>query len=385
MTGVQFQLVDSGIGIAPEQLPHIFDRFYQADTSTTRAHEGTGLGLALVYELVQLLEGHITVESQVKVGTTFQLMLPVGPVSTAVDHPRISSGSRFQQPAAGLWVSPESTPLTNPSREQHSIPSILIVEDNEELREFLVGELASSYHILQAADGQEGWEITQAELPDIVLTDVMMPRLDGNELSGLIKGHADTDHIAVVMLTAKAAQPSRIEGLQHGADEYLSKPFSMAELHLRLQNLMTRQQKLGEHYRQQFALPDRSNGAVDSPAGLPAPLPQVSTDPFLVRVYTLLEQNLDDSSIGVDWLADQLAMNRKTLYRKIQSLIQLAPADLIRQYRIRKAAELLRAGHNVAETADLVGFNTPSHFTMVFKEIYQQTPSEFVASRVKNA
>jgi signal transduction histidine kinase/CheY-like chemotaxis protein/streptogramin lyase/AraC-like DNA-binding protein len=383
MTGVQFQLVDSGIGIAPEQLPHIFDRFYQADTSTTRAHEGTGLGLALVHELIQLLRGQITVESQLRVGTTFRWTLPVEPVSKAVDLPRISV-FRFQPPAAVPRVSPKSTPVINPSQEQHSAPRILIVEDNEELREFLVGELSASYHILKAVDGQEGWEITQAELPDIVLTDVMMPRLDGNELSRLIKGHADTDHIAVVMLTAKAAQPSRIEGLQHGADEYLSKPFSVAELHLRLQNLMTRQQKLGEHYRQQFVLPARSNGAVDAPAGLPTLMPEINTDPFLVRIYALLDKHLDDSTIGVDWLAGQLAMNRKTLYRKVQSLIQLAPADLIRQYRLRKAAELLRAGHNVAETADLVGFSTPSHFTIVFKEIYQQTPTEFLASRAKN-
>ncbi|RRB09841.1 hybrid sensor histidine kinase/response regulator [Larkinella knui] len=382
MTAVEFQLVDSGIGIAPEQLPYIFDRFYQADTSTTRAHEGTGLGLALVHELIQLLGGRISVESQVGVGTTFRWTLPVGPVSKAVDLPRISP-ARFQQPAAGPVVSPEPASLLNAAQE--ALPRLLIVEDNDELREFLVGELASSYHILQAVDGLQGWEITQAELPDIVLTDVMMPRLDGHELTRLIKNHAHTDHIAVVMLTAKAAQPSRIEGLQHGADEYLSKPFSRAELHLRLQNLMIRQQKLADYYRQQFSLPGRSEGAVDSTAGLPAPGPAENTDPFLVRIYALLDQHLDDSTISVDWLADQLTMNRKTLYRKVQSLIQLAPAELIRQYRIRKAADLLRAGHNVAETADLVGFNTPSHFTLVFKEIYQQTPTEFIAGRQKNS
>ncbi len=213
--------------------------------------------------------------------------------------------------------------------------------------------------------------MTQAELPDIVITDVMMPRMDGYELTRRIKSHPDTDHIAVVMLTAKAAQPSSIEGLQQGADEYLSKPFSIDELHLRLRNLITRQQKLGDHYRKQFALPDSR----------PTPDVLPESDPFLGRVYDLLEQHLDDSSLSVDWLADQLAMNRKTLYRKVQSLIQLGPADLIRQYRLRKAAELLRSGHTVAETADLVGFGTPSHFDLVFKEVYQQTPTEFMARR----
>jgi AraC-like DNA-binding protein len=222
--------------------------------------------------------------------------------------------------------------------------------------------------------------------------------MDGHELTRLIKSNANTDHIAVVMLTAKSALPSRIDGLQQGADDYLSKPFSVEELQLRLHNLIRRQEKLGDHYRQQFALPSvdspsrshvvRHAGAVDSP-GVDSPnsgsqSPKIQ-DPFLTRIYGLLDEQLDNPSISVDWLADQLAMNRKTLYRKVQSLIQLAPAELIRQYRLRRAAELLLAGHNVSETADLVGFNTASHFTLVFKEFYQETPSEFIANRYKSA
>ncbi|MFD1143550.1 two-component regulator propeller domain-containing protein [Larkinella insperata] len=382
MTGVQFQVTDSGIGIAPEHLPHIFDRFYQVDTSTTRAHEGTGLGLALAHELIQLLGGDIAVESRVGVGTTFRWTLPVGPVSQSVALPPISNfrpGPTVVQPL----LSPPSGSVTDWLSAQQPAPCILIVEDNDELREFLVGELASKYHIVQAVDGQQGWEIAQTELPDIILTDVMMPRLDGHALCRLIKGHAETDHIAVVMLTAKAAQPSRLEGLQHGADEYLSKPFSMAELKLRIQNLLSRQEKLGEHYRQQFSLPSSTNGTVTPADSSDSIIPDDSTDPFLARIYALLEQHLDEPSLSVEWLADQLAMNRKTLYRKVQSIIQLPPAELIRRYRIRKGVELLRAGYNVAETADRVGFSTPSHFTMVFKEIYQQTPTEFTASRSK--
>lgn len=384
MTGVQFQLADSGIGIAPEQLPYIFDRFYQADTSTTRVHEGTGLGLALAHELIQLLGGHITVESRVHSGTTFFWTLPIEPVSNTVAAPPVST-SKAPQLTWDVQTRPQFAPAVKPLESPNPVPRILIVEDNDELREFLVAELASSYHVMQAKDGQEGWEITQAELPDMVLTDVMMPRLDGNELCQRIKTHTDTDHIAVVMLTAKTAQDNRLQGLQYGADEYLSKPFNRTELYLRLQNLTTRQQRLVDHYRQRFSLPDQSDDGVNSPPDrLPAFTAAASTNPFLVRIYALLEEHLDDPSISVDWLADQLAMNRKTLYRKVQSLIQLAPADLIRQYRMRKAAELLHAGHNVSETADLVGFNSPSHFTTVFKETYEQTPTEFIAGRLKN-
>ncbi len=396
MTDVSLQIADSGIGIAPEKLPYIFDRFYQADTTSTRVYEGTGIGLALVKELTQLMGGTVAVASEPGVGTTFRLTLPVYPPSTNVNARRvISSGlpTMIGDPMASLIASSVITP----SIDEKPLPRLLLVEDNDELREFLVGELGVSYHIMKAEDGQVGWEMTQAELPDIVITDVMMPRMDGYELTRRIKSHPDTDHIAVVMLTAKAAQSSRIEGLQQGADEYLSKPFSIDELTLRLHNLVTRQQKLGDHYRKQFALPGESTPGEFTPSayrpGIPPDSPFISPnaglvfsiDPFLLRIYALLEQHLDDPTISVDWLADQLAISRKTLYRKLQSLIQLGPADLIRQYRLRQAAELMKAGYTVAETADRVGFNTLSHFSAVFREFYQQTPTEFIASLARRS
>ena len=378
-TGVQILLADSGIGIAPDQLPHIFDRFYQADTSSTRAYEGTGIGLALAKELIDLLGGAIAVESTPAMGTTFRLTLPLQPVSAHADLPGIGwsipTGREYLLAPAPLAVT--LAPVTDEERT----PRILVVEDNDELRAFLVGELTPAYRVFQAADGQEGWELTLAELPDIVLTDVMMPRRDGYELTRLIKDHTDTNHIAVVMLTAKAAQQSRIGGLQQGADDYLAKPFSIDELKLRLHNMVTRQQRLSDYYRQQFALLTAADLPID-----PVVVNWIdSQNPFLRRIYEALDKHLDDPMISVDWLADQLAMNRKTLYRKIHSLIQLSPADLIRQYRLRKAADLLRAGNNVSETADRVGFNTPSHFAFVFKEFYHQTPSEFMHNQAKNS
>lgn len=385
MAGIQLQITDTGIGMAPEKLPYIFDRFYQADTSETRVYEGSGIGLALVKELTELVGGTIDVESQLGVGTTFRLTLPVHSVTTDVGAHPVSWSGPVNRVAKDLSL-PVASSATTASLAKQAISRILIVEDNDELRKFLTDELVGSYQVLQAVDGQDGWELTQSELPDIVITDLMIPRMDGFELTRCIKSHPSTDHIAVVMLTAKAAQPSRIEGLMQGADDYLSKPFSIDELHLRLHNLITRQQKLGDYYRHQFALPGVGGPSTrDSPASQPAPMPALSTDPFLIRIYAILEEHLDDPLISVDWLADQLAMNRKTLYRKVQSLIQLAPADLIRQYRLRKAAELLRAGHNVSETADRVGFNTPSHFTLVFRETYQQTPTEFINNCLKKA
>ena len=372
LNAVQIELTDSGIGIVSEKVPHIFDRFYQADTSSTRTFEGTGIGLALVKELIGLLGGTITVESQSGVGTTFRLILPVQPISTATDALPVSVPEPIDWVVASPQQVPVSVSMNGDSFDNQTRPRILIVEDNDELRDFLVAELADSYQVFGAADGEQGWAITQTELPDLVLTDVMMPRMDGHELTRLIKTHADTDHIGVVMLTAKSAQQSRIEGLQRGADDYLAKPFNVEELHLRLANLISHQQKLGAHYRQQLALP----------RSLPETAVAVVPDPFLDRIYGLLDSHLDNPLLGVDWLADQLAMSRKTLYRKVQSVIQLPPTDLIRQYRLRRAAELLQSGHTISETADLVGFNTASYFSVVFREFYQQTPSEFVASRV---
>ena len=364
------RIADSGIGISPENLPHIFDRFYQADTSHTRSYEGTGIGLALVKELIDLIGGTISVASQPGMGSTFILILPVVPASATANVPRVILPNR-----QSVTVSPLHTtdlPDTQPIDDQQ-IPLILIVEDNAELRTFLAGELAITYRILQAADGEEGWHLTQTELPDMVISDVMMPRMDGYELTHLIKNHPDTDHITVIILSAKAAYTSRIEGLQEGADEYVSKPFHLDELHLRVRNQMARQQKLRDHYRQQFAQPNTLS-----------PIHSVE-DMFLRRVYELLETNLSDPLLTVDWLADELAMSRKTLYRKIHSLLQLNPHELIRQYRLRKAADLLRAGHSASQTAYLTGFKTPSYFTMVFKEFYQKTPTEFVANSTDKA
>ena len=369
-SAVSLRVADTGIGITPENLPHIFDRFYQVDTSRTRAYEGTGIGLALVNELVDLIGGTIRVDSEPGLGSTFTVTLPVLPTSANVGVPPVTgSGGR---PALIAQLPASDLAGEQPLADQQT-PLVLLVEDNAELREFLADSLSATHRMLQAADGEEGWHLTQTELPDIVITDVMMPRRDGYELTHLIKNHPDTDHIAVIILSAKAAHSSRIEGLAEGADDYIAKPFHLDELQLRLRNLITRQQKLRDQYRQQFAQPDS-----------PSPI-SVVDDVFLSRMYTLLENHLNDPALTVDWLADELAMSRKTLYRKVHSLTQLNPHELIRQYRLRKAADLLRAGHTPSQTAYLTGFKTPSYFTLVFKEFYHKTPTEFVAGGLSNA
>lgn len=368
---------DTGIGISVDKLPHIFNRFWQAgprsaDNARNRAYEGTGIGLALVHELTNRLGGTIWVESQPsgstgQGGTCFVVSIPVQSMNDHRDAAQQDAQTAIV-PTGQIdlpYLTHESTPGANavPPGEQ---PLILIVEDNAELRDFMVAELATTYRVLSADNGLAGWLLAKEELPDVIISDLMMPVMDGYELIDRVRNDATTDHIAIMLLTASSEADNRQKGLEHGADEYLTKPFNMRELRLRLRNLLGRQQKLREQYRQQFAQPD-SPGALVS-----------VSDQFLQRVYQLVEQHLDDSALSVEWLAEQLAMSRKTFYRKVQSLVQLSPVDLIRQYRLRKSIDLLKAGHNASETAYMLGFESPSYFARVFREFYHQSPTEYL-------
>ncbi|QJD80623.1 hybrid sensor histidine kinase/response regulator transcription factor [Spirosoma rhododendri] len=369
-TQLRLRLSDTGIGIPTEHLPHIFDRFYQVDTSQTRAYEGTGIGLALAKELTELLGGTLTVDSRTEdpPGTTFTLTLPLLPTSAQPGAPFLS----LSHPHTAVAV-PETTPQP-PSAEQPiavtttDTPLVLIVDDNDELRTFIAGELTGRYRVLTATDGEEGWAICQRELPDVVLTDVMMPRMDGFQLTNCIKSTPTTNHIAVVLLTARAAQRSRVEGLERGADDYLTKPFHVDELRLRLTNLLTRQANLRTRLYQQLSRQDTSDAE---------PVPS----PFVDQLQQIIESRLDDATLSVDELAQAVAMSRRTLHRKLTTVTSLTPIDFIRHYRLQRAVQFLRAGHSITETAYSVGFESPGYFSTVFKQTFRQTPSEFLAQQ----
>ena len=364
-TIVQLTVSDTGTGIPADKLPHIFNRFYQAGSTRTHPYEGTGIGLALVSELIRRMDGTIRVQSEVQAdgqmgGTHFLVEIPVRRTGDFHDYPPLN-------PPATTAALIQNTAQTDeaPTSREHS-PLILVVEDNAELREFMVAELAATYRIRSAANGYEGWIVAKEELPDVIITDLIMPRIDGYALIDQLRHDPATDHIAILLLTASAEPESRRKGLESGADEYLTKPFNLAELRLRLRNILTRQQKLRDAYRQQFAQPDQATP------------PAAVQDQFLRRLYQLIEAHCDDSALSVDSLAGQLAVSRKTLYLKVQALTQLSPNELIRQYRLRKSIDLLKAGHNASETAYMVGFESPSYFSKVFKDFYHQTPTEYL-------
>ncbi len=372
---VRLTVTDTGIGIVPEKLPYIFNRFYQIQRpgvtgpSYQFSNSGTGIGLALVKELTELMGGNVQVESvsaqtePVASGTTFAVELPLLRVErTTADEPLIRP----------LLPVPEAVTLVRPLHKDTDTedngtekPLVLVVEDNAELNAFIAGELADRYRILTANNGDEGWELAQAELPDVVLSDIMMPGLDGYQLTHKLKTDRATDHIAVVLLTAKTAQPSRMQGLEQGADDYISKPFHVDELRLRIHNLLARQQTLRTHFQQQFSHPYE-------------PLqPETLGNSFIKSLYQLIENHLDDSQFRVDELAREVGMSRRTLHRKLISVTSLSVTDFIRQYRLKRGGELLRLGHNVSETAYMIGYESPGHFSTVFREFFGKTPSEW--------
>ncbi|MFD2573187.1 response regulator [Spirosoma soli] len=366
---VRLTVSDTGVGITAANLPHIFNRFYQVDSVVRPLQPGTGIGLSLVKELTELMGGTVSVESSpgtttTPSGTTFAVDLPISPLSD--DEPTANDSFPVQEwfphPASELST---SLPPTTPAEDA---ALIVVVEDNDELRKFLAEELMQHYRVLTADAGEQGWALIQTELPDVVISDVMMPGMDGYALTHRIKTTPATDHIAVILLTAKATNDSRMTGLQQGADDYLTKPFLIEEMTLRLRNLLARQQRLRMLYQQQLARPE-----------LPQPMETVQ-DGWLRTLYSVLDAHLDDSSFSVEQLAQYMALSSKTLLRKIQALTQLSTNDLIRRYRLRKAVDLLRAGHGVSETAYMVGFDTPSYFGQCFKEVYHVTPREFAVS-----
>ncbi|MFD2572327.1 response regulator [Spirosoma soli] len=365
-SGIRLAVQDTGIGISAHKLPHVFDRYYQGDNQRIRANDSTGVSLALVRELTLRLGGQVSVESQVEggkgpSGTRFILDLPLQRIAEA----GVAAATIAPEVVVDLPAVPKSSPDTSAFGPASLPPLVLVVEDNAELRAFIVAELATEYRVRSAANGYDGWVIAKEELPAILITDLRMPRVDGYGLLERLKADSATDHIAVVLLSAEGGEQPRLQALSMGADDYLTKPFHLAELRLRLRNLLIRQERLQEKYRQQLAQPDSPN-----------PLLTVG-DQFLRRLYELIEQRLDDSTLSVEWLADALALSRKALYLKVHNLTHLSPIELIRQYRLRKAIDLLRLGHSAAETAYLVGFESPSYFTKVFREFYKQTPTAY--------
>jgi signal transduction histidine kinase/ligand-binding sensor domain-containing protein/CheY-like chemotaxis protein/AraC-like DNA-binding protein len=357
---------DTGIGIPSDQLPRIFDRFYQVDGSATRAYEGVGIGLALVKELVELHGGTIEAASTEGEGTTFTVRLAF---SLAMEHPTEPPQSLVSQSDdLALFSSPE--PVPEPAGHR---PLLLIIEDNADVRYYLRNCFANHYRTLEAGNGAEGFRQVLESLPDLIISDVMMPAMNGIELCQRLKTDERTSHIPIILLTAKASPASKLEGLETGADDYLTKPFDREELLLKVRNLLDNRERLRERFRQQWGV---------QPAAVTVP----STDEkFLQRVFALLESNLSNPDFDVSAFMEQIGMSQTHLHRKLTALLGQSANELIRTFRLKRAASLLTQQHgNVSEIAFQVGFSSPNYFTKCFKDHFGHTPTEYARLRASN-
>ncbi|MEZ4953651.1 MAG: ATP-binding protein [Saprospiraceae bacterium] len=362
-TELLLQVSDNGPGISPAHLPHIFDRFYQADSTHTRRGEGTGIGLALTQELVNVLGGRIKVESELGKGTLFRIWLP------AKREAKVLAGEPHLTATYGLSETVITLPVQSPSHllpEQNDRDTVLLVEDNPDVLTYLTSILSTRYQVVTASDGQAGIDTAIAIIPDLIVSDVMMPEMDGFELCDTLKSDERTSHIPIVLLTAKADQRSKIEGLSHRADAYLTKPFHQEELLVRLEKLIELRKSLQRHYQQQGAL-----------RGVLAQKNISQEDAFLKRVIEAIEAEMSDENFGMPQLCKTLRMTRSTLFRKLKALTGKSTSNLIRTVRLERAKELLEnTDKTVSEVCYEVGFNNPSYFSTVFKEEFGKAPSE---------
>ena len=367
---VDISISDTGIGIPKEKISKIFDRFYQVDESHTREREGTGIGLSLTKELVELHKGKIEVESEEGKGTRFTVSIPLGK-----DHLKSDEILELEPTYKKEKEKQEYYDETENKSEQkvdieflgkEELPLLLIVEDNSDVRSYINDNLNLEYRVLEAVDGEDGWNKSIEQIPDLIVSDVMMPKMDGFKLCEKLKTDERTSHIPVILLTAKVAKEDKLTGYETGADEYLMKPFEPDELRVRIKNLIEQRKRLHQHFQKEgpFELNQSKITPVDKK--------------FLQKAYSIISQNLSNESFGVEVFAEKLFVSKSLLHKKFVALTGEAPVEFIRRVRLNRAAKLIENKFgNLSEIAMEVGFNNPSYFAECFKKQFGITPSQY--------
>lgn len=365
-----FTISDTGKGIPETAIPQIFDRFFQADASSSREFEGSGIGLSLTKELVILMNGNISVESKEGLGSTFILEIPVvtDPGPDLVFPKELNKSLILHDHEIETHESFSNKKNSQRDKEDsHTLPLILLVEDNIDLSAYLTGILDKSFKIITAFNGKEGFETALENIPDLILSDMMMPEMDGFELCTKIRSQETTSHIPFVLLTARAAIEDRLAGFELGADEYLTKPFNVNELLVRINNLLEQRRNLRERFGKEIKIQ-------------PKDITVTSMDErFLQKVIAKMEERISDSSFSVETFSMEIGMSRKNFHRKLAALIDQTPNEFIRIFRLKRAAQLLeQKSGNVSEIAYQVGFENLSYFAKCFKEQFGVLPNEFL-------
>ena len=369
-TAARIAVRDSGPGIPAAELSRVFDRFHRVP-STAMSHPGTGIGLALARELVALHGGSISVESDEGFGSTFTVTLRLGKAHLGADQIADETSVAWTPRGVGhdaVAPAPVAESTGDAAAGDTDLTTILVVDDNAEVRTYIRQHLASRYRVVEAVDGQDGLEKARRLLPDVVLSDVMMPVMDGFALCRALKSDAETDFIAVILLTARAEAEDRLTGLGEQADDYLTKPFDVRELLARVSNMVAMRRRMRERFAQ-------SAGSALTLHAAPVDV-EPADRRFIDQVRVAIEANLGDDDFTVERLANEVAQSRGNLHRRLRDLVGESPSDLIRRMRLERAAQLLEAdAGSVAEVAYAVGFKSVAHFSNAFNELHGVRPS----------
>ena len=360
---------DTGFGIDPDSLPHIFDRYYQAEGKHQAS--GTGIGLALVKSLADLHEAKIFVESLLNEGSCFTLSLQTDNTYPHAQHKEVSGISRSVVAEAVRESAVEG---------EDTRPVMLVVEDNNDIREYIQSSFEDAYEVLTASNGKEGWDIAKVRIPSVIISDIMMPIMDGIAFCKRVKQDMRTSHIPVILLTAKDSIQDREEGYAVGADSFIAKPFSARLLSKRIENLLAGRRKLAGLVAAktvssvgsstQEALKDLGEGNHT--------LNRLDRE-FLDKVNRIIEENLSMEKIDVAFIADKMCMSHSTLYRKIKCLTDMSVNEFVRKIKLKKSVDLLLGGeYSIAEISDLAGFSSVAYFRQCFKDEYGMAPSEYL-------
>jgi signal transduction histidine kinase/DNA-binding response OmpR family regulator len=365
---LQVMVKDSGRGISEVEIGHIFDRFYQADNNQLHQQDGSGIGLALTKELVELHRGIIWARSVSEQGTEIGVQLPLNLEEILKDC--VAETVPADKPLSVRYIEEGGVDFVeNADAEIDSQkPIVLLIEDHVDVRNYIRDSLEKAFRVIEASDGEEGIAMAIDKIPDLVLCDVMMPNMNGNQVCVYLKDEEKTSHIPIILLTAKADMESRIEGLKTRADDYLTKPFVPKELLMRIHNLIESRKMLREKFMQSIML---------KPKGVPV---DSVDEKFLRRMIDLMEIHIGDEKFGVEMLGVEIGMSRSQLHRKLKALIGQGPNQFIRSFRLNRAHDLLKVNAaTAAEIAYSVGFSSPSYFTKCFHEQFGYTPTEIPA------
>ena len=362
---VMLSVQDEGIGIAPEKRSVLFERFASNNELNNSNATGTGIGMNLTKELVDLHHGYIEVESEVGKGTTITVLLHTGKEHFDSDVEFLTDD--HAAPQAFTEPTLEDKLNSIEQEQKDSKRTILVVDDSQDMRNFLTTVMSRDYNVESACDGAEAKRILREKPIDLVITDLMMPNVDGLELTQFIKKNTELDYIPVILLTDKTAIESRLQALQIGADDYVTKPFEPEYIRARVHNILTQREQLEQSYRQRLMRlePQKSDE-------------QVPGDAFLAKLLDVMERQMDNNTLTVDELVDEMGMGRTVFFNKLKSMTGLSPVEFIREMRIKRAAQLLEERkYNITEVTYMVGMNDSRYFAKCFKNTYGVTPTEY--------